>query len=136
MKLLLLLILVTPLFTIGQDSIVPVVKVDSVDFEIIDFPEVEASFPGGVGELMKFIMENFSYSEHLIDPELESRIFLFFVIDSEGNVLNGEVEQVQSPEIAKMGLELIAKMPNWIPAKYLGENVASYVRLPIVICLE
>ncbi|MFT6246569.1 MAG: protein TonB [Crocinitomicaceae bacterium] len=120
----------------GQDSIVPVVKVDSVGFEIIDFPDVEASFPGGVGELMKFIMENFSYSENLIDPELESRIFLFFVIDSEGKAINAKVEKVRSPEMTKMGLELIAKMPNWIPARYFGKNVASYVRLPIVICLE
>jgi len=136
MKLLLLLILGSPLFAIGQDSIVPAKVADSIGYEVIDFPDFEATFPGGVVELMKYITQNLTFPESEIDYGSSLSFRMGFVVDSTGELRAITFERANNVELKPLVLSFIEEMPNWIPAKHLGENVASNVHLPIIICVQ
>ena len=136
MKLLLLLILGSPLFAIGQDSIVPAKVAESIGCEVINFPDVEANFSGGAVELMKYITQNLTFPESEIDFGGSLSFRMGFVVDLTGELRAITFERANNVELKPLVLSFIEEMPNWIPAKHLGENVASYVYLPIIICVQ
>lgn len=102
---------------------------------VVEFPEEQAEFPGGVDSLFSYINGHFELPLHLRDSIAEGRIFVRFVI-----YLNGEAGK---PEIVRTFIEdrsldrhikdLILNMPKWIPGKVDGKAVNSHMILPIRI---
>lgn len=102
----------------------------------VDFPEIDASFPGGAAQMKRFIQENIEYPE-LDQSIMESgRIYIEFIVCQDGSITNVTFRREVTAELEKMSIELISKMPNWIPAEDKGEKVASRCRLPITICFQ
>jgi len=92
---------------------------------------VEAAYPGGNEAMMKFIMENVVYPEDAIIYEIEGKVFIQFIVDSLGNVKKPKVVKSISPILSEAAIDVIDKMPNWIPGRIDGENYDSYFELPI-----
>jgi TonB family protein len=103
--------------------------------EIVDFPDVDAKFPGGPVALFEFLSENMVYPDH-IDPMENSRLIIEFVVEKDGSITNPIVQKGISAEMDKNAIELINKMPNWEPAKFQGKVVRSRVRIPFNINLK
>ena len=90
--------------------------------------------------MKRFIADNIVY------PEIErcslgqftGRIYLKFIVCENGSIYNIECERTSGDiELDQNAIDLIEKMPNWIPAKDQNDKpVNSFVRLPIVICLQ
>lgn len=99
------------------------------------FPDVEATFPGGNGELLSYISKNINYPEVDV-TDFNGKIYLEFVVERNGEVSNVQIVRGGSLEFDKMATELIRKMPNWNPALINGKPVRSKVRLPIFICFH
>lgn len=106
--------------------------------DVIKFPEVDAQFPGGVVEMKKFILENVEYP-----PIAQYECFTYlgpfyvkFIVCDEGTVQNIQLMRPSDSEYAKLAIELVEKMPNWIPAEQNGVKVSSVVRLPISFILH
>ena len=107
---------------------------DSTD--IVDFPDVDATFPGGNVEMMRFIKENVEYPE-LDESLVESgRIYIEFIVCQDGSITNIAFRREVNENLKKMSIDLISKMPNWIPAEHGGKIVASKCRIPITICFN
>jgi len=103
-----------------------------------DFPDVEAKFPGGMVEFLKFLQTEIYYPKDLlVAPEECSRFYLHFIVCSDGSIQPLPPISAECFELFESrSNDLLEKMPNWIPAQDKGKNVASRVRIPIIIDLE
>ncbi len=105
--------------------------------DIVEFPDVEAQFPGGTAEMKRFIVNNIEYPqfERCNMGMEDSRVYVEFIVCSDGSITQIKCIRGKNEEINKMAIDLVKKMPNWTPAQNKGEIVSSKCRLPITICL-
>lgn len=96
----------------------------------IDHPEVEPTYPGGINALRKFLERNLINPTEMEQGEMvavhvkfvvgyDGKVQKFTVVKDGGNIFNNEV------------IRVLKKMPEWIPGKSKGQNVAVYFTIPI-----
>ena len=107
-----------------------------IDEEIIDFPDVEASFPGGAAAMQKWIAENVQYPQTSIEMNEQGRVYLSFVVEPDGSISNIAVERGVSNDLDKEAKRLLRKMPNWSPGEAKGRKARTRCRLPINFTLN
>lgn len=98
---------------------------------IIEFPDVEAQFPGGIVAMKKYVVENLVFP--ILEPieAVEGRVYAKFVVSEEGEIQSITIERRVHPALDQAVYDLIANMPKWIPAEMNGKKVASLYHLPI-----
>jgi len=104
--------------------------------EIIDFPDVEAGFPGGAAELQKWIASNVVYPETSIEMEDQGKVYLSFVVESDGSISHISVEKGVSKELDREAKRVVRQMPKWSAGEAGGKKVRTRCRLPIVFTLQ
>lgn len=104
--------------------------------EIIDFPDVEAEFPGGAAELQKWINANVQYPETAIEMEDQGKVYLSFVVEPDGSITNIAIERGVTKELDREAKRVVRKMPKWNPGEAGGRKVRTRCRLPIVFTLK
>jgi len=104
--------------------------------KIVEFPDVEASFPGGQAELMKFIQTNVQYPETSIDMDEQGKVYLSFVVGADGKISQVKVERGVSKDLDREAKRVVRSMPNWTPGEAGGKKVPTRCRLPIVFTLN
>lgn len=102
-----------------------------VQEEVIDFPDVEATFPGGAAALQKWIGENIQYPETSIDMNDQGRVYLSFVVEPDGSISNIVVERGVSTELDREAKRVVRAMPKWTPGEAKGRKARTRCRLPI-----
>ena len=106
-------------------------KVEPVVAPIVEFPDVEAGFPGGPAAMMKWINDNVKYPQTSIEMNEQGRVFLSFVVEKDGSITNVKVERGISIDLDKEAKRVVRKMPKWIPGESAGRAVRARCRLPI-----
>ena len=107
-----------------------------VDEEIIDFPDVEAGFPGGAAAMQKWIGENVQYPQTAIEMNEQGRVYLSFVVESNGSIGGVKIERGVSVDLDREAKRLLRKMPKWTAGEARGRKVRSRCRLPINFTLN
>ncbi len=107
-----------------------------VEEEIIEFPDVEASFPGGAAAMQKWISENVQYPQTSIEMNEQGRVYLSFVVESDGSISNIAVERGVSPDLDREAKRLLRKMPKWVAGESKGKKARTRCRLPINFTLN
>lgn len=102
----------------------------------IEFPDVEAEFPGGAVELQRWIGTNIIYPETSIVMEEQGRVYLTFVVGADGKISDVDVTKGVSKDLDREAKRIIRNMPNWKPGEVDGKRVPTRCRLPIVFTLE
>ncbi len=87
----------------------------------------EPSFPGGMEELKKFITYNLEYPSC---GDFEGKVYAEFIVNENGEIRNVQIKKGLAKEIDQAVIDLINKMPQWIPAKCQNENVSHRMILP------
>jgi protein TonB len=91
--------------------------------------DTEPTFPGGPEEIINFITKHIVYPSY---GEFIGTIYISFIVNDDGSLSNIFVKKKGlSQEIDRASLDLIKKIPNWIPAKCQNENVAHLMIIPI-----
>jgi TonB family protein len=103
--------------------------------EVIDFPEVEASFPGGVEAMQKYIAENVVYPKKALKKGESGKVFVRFTVTENGDVDDVKIIRGVSLELDKEALRVVKSMPAWSPAEKNGKKVSTRVSLPIIFAL-
>lgn len=98
--------------------------------------EVAAIFPGGRGELMKFLGNEMIYPENAIRNNLEGKVYLRFIIDVDGSVKNVKVTRGVNSEFDAEAVRAVRNMPRWTPGMIDGVPVKSYFDLPVNFKLQ
>jgi protein TonB len=115
---------------IGDETVI------AVEEEIIEFPDVEAAFPGGPASMQKWIAENVQYPETSIDLNEQGRVYLSFVVETDGSISNIAIERGVSTDLDKEAKRLLRNMPAWAPGEAKGKKSRTRCRLPINFTLN
>ncbi len=118
-----------------------VVVVKSKDKEaekekVFDVVEQMPEFPGGTGELMKYVSMSVRYPEKALKAGTQGRVIVNFIVEADGSISNANVQKGVSEELDKEALRVIESMPKWIPGMQNGKAVRVYYALPVTFRLS
>ena len=94
-----------------------------------------AQFPGGDHALFEWLGKNLRYPQAAVDARIEGTVYVKFVVEEDGTLTNVEAFQGVHPILDSAAIEVIQKMPRWIPGKYKGKPVRSVFILPMMFQL-
>jgi TonB family protein len=104
---------------------------EKVYVKVDNMPE----YPGGEAELFKYIEKNVTYPASAKAKKEQGKVYIQFIIDTEGNITKVVVMRGASPALDKEATRVISAMPKWKPGKQDGKVVnVSYI-LPIAFRL-
>ena len=101
-------------------------------FEVVDYV---ASFPGGDGEMIKWIQQKMKYPTEAEENGESGRVVVKFIVDVDGTILNPIITKSVSPSIDKEAKRVVRNMPKWTPARKNGVRVKSYYTTSISFIL-
>lgn len=97
---------------------------------------LQASFPGGDSELMRWLGNNVKYPAIAEENGVQGRVIVRFFVDTEGNIQIPEVLRSVDPSLDKEALRVVKSMPKWIPAKKDGKALITVYTLPVTFQLQ
>lgn len=103
--------------------------------EIIDFPDIEASFPGGMSAFNSYLEENMQYPQASIEKQEQGKVYLSFIVEPDGSITGVKVERGVSPDLDREAKRLLRASPNWIPAEMDGAKVRAKCSYPVTFVL-
>jgi len=101
---------------------------DSLDFDTL--PE----FKGGFNNFKVYITNNMIYPEQAKRLGIEGFVYVKFMVRKTGEVDDKSIEVVKGFETGNLNDEakrLIRESPDWIPAKFEGQEIDCRITLPI-----
>jgi periplasmic protein TonB len=106
--------------------------------EIFTVVEQMPEFPGGAGEMMKYIQKNIHYPEIEKEAGITGKCFIKFVVEQDGSISNVEVLKgvAGGPGCDKEAIRVIKSMPKWNIGKQNGRPVRVYFNVPISFRLQ
>ncbi|MCZ8023601.1 MAG: energy transducer TonB [Chryseotalea sp.] len=99
---------------------------------IIDPIEYVASFPGGSDSLRSFIKKNLNRPTK---NNVKGKVFVSFIIDNtDGSTSDFKIVKGLTRECNKKAIEVLKKMPNWIPVTQ--NNIPIRQRFVVPVTFE
>ena len=120
------------LYTLGYDFY----EEEIVEEEIFDNAEEQPEFPGGFGELTKYISKNLKYPMQARESGIQGRVFVGFVIEKDGSLSNVEVLRGIGGGCDEEAVRVVKSLPKFKPGKQRGAPVRVKYSLPIVFRLN
>lgn len=99
--------------------------------KVVDYPDQEATFPGGVSGMKKFLANNILYPEISMELGDQGKVFVEFIVEKNGLISQVKVLRGVSSEIDAESIRVVRSMPVWSPAESAGEVVRARCRIPI-----
>lgn len=121
----------------GEDNIVvptentgPVEEAPAAIFTVV---EEMPAFPGGMGELMKYIQKNIQYPQVEKEADIQGTVYVKFVVEPSGDISNVEIAKGVrgGPGLDKEAMRVVKNMPKWSVGKQNGRPVRVLMNLPI-----
>ena len=111
-------------------------KEKTADEQIFVQVEQMPEYPGGEAALRQFLASNVKYPDDAVKSGTQGKVFVKFVVNKDGKVVNPKIARSVSPSIDKEALRVVSIMPNWTPGKQRGKNVAVEYTVPIFFKLK
>ena len=99
--------------------------------KVFDVVEQMPEFPGGMEALFKYMAENMKYPEDAKKQQVEGRVLVQFIVETDGSVSNTEVLMRVFPPLDAEAVRVISGMPKWIPGKQNGKVVRVKYTIPV-----
>ncbi len=96
----------------------------SADGDVFNVVEHMPEFPGGTGELMKYLSMNVRYPEAAHKAGTQGRVMVSFIVETDGTISNAHVQKEEA-------LRVIESMPKWKPGMQSGKAVRVKYTIPI-----
>ena len=93
-------------------------------------------FPGGDAQLMTFLQRNIKYPDYERDNNIQGKVLLRFVVDSNGDVSDIQIIRHVSKGLDEEALRVVKHLPSFKPGIHRGQTVNVYFNLPIVYRLQ
>jgi TonB family protein len=106
--------------------------------KVYDFVSLQSqpSFPGGMEKFYSYIQKNVRYPKNAQERNIQGKVFLSFVIETDGTLTEIKVERKVSEDIDEEALRLIKESPKWIPGIQDGKKVRVKYNIPISFALS
>ncbi len=92
---------------------------------------VAPEFPGGMGELIKFVQQHLRYPESAAKAGIQGRVVVTLTVGEDGKVSNPEVRRSASEELDAEAVRVLMSLPAFIPAQHLGKPVSTHITIPV-----
>lgn len=112
------------------------IGVGKVTPPLVPFPDKEAEYVGGYGEMQKNISQNFKYPEIDLQTGVQGVVYVNFVVELDGSISNINIERGLSSTLDREAKRIVKQFPNWIPGEVQGEPVRTRVMLPIRVTAQ
>ncbi len=106
-------------------------EVEIVEEKIVDFAEVEPSFPGGEAAMVEWINKNVEYPQLAIELGEQGIVYVQFVVNKNGSIEQTKVLRGVSDALDAEARRVVRKMPKWIPGEQAGKKVRVRFTLPV-----
>ena len=103
----------------------------SADGDVFNVVEHMPEFPGGMGEMMKYLSMNVRYPEAAHKAGTQGRVMVSFIVEADGTISNAHVQKGVSEELDQEALRVIKNMPKWKPGMQSGKAVRVKYTIPI-----
>ena len=105
--------------------------------EALPVAEQMPEFPGGMGELMKYLGEHIQYPTKAQDNHWEGVAVCQFVVEKDGSINEAKILQSSGHELLDAeALRVILNMPKWTAGMQNGDSVRVKFALPISFKLQ
>lgn len=104
--------------------------------QIFTVVEEMPEFPGGGGELLKFLSKSIKYPIIAQENGIQGRVSCSFTINKDGSIVDAEVIRGVDPSLDKEALRVINSMPKWKPGKQRGKPVRVKYTVPVTFRLQ
>jgi periplasmic protein TonB len=124
---------------VPDDTIAVIENTDPVipkETEIRVFVEEMPEYPGGIPALLKFIGDNLHYPDEAINNKIEGKVFLRFVVNSDGSTDRIEVTRGIDPLLDNEAIRVIKILPKFKPGRQSGVPVPVWYSIPVNFKLE
>ncbi|MEN8248766.1 MAG: TonB family protein [Bacteroidota bacterium] len=115
-----------------KDSLGNFIEGDDI-YQIVEDP---AHYPGGISSFYNYIMKNLRYPADAHRMGVEGRVFVEFVIDVDGSVIDIKILRGIGGGCDEEAVRVIKKSGKWIPGRQRGEPVKMRMVLPITFRLN
>jgi protein TonB len=102
------------------------------------FAEVDAQYPGGYAQMMKYIQESVQYPTLEKENGIEGKVIVRFVVNINGDLDKFEILKgvPNGKGLEQEAIRVIQNMPRWTTAKNDGHSVSQYMTIPINFTLN
>ncbi|MDF9799823.1 protein TonB [Catalinimonas alkaloidigena] len=100
------------------------------------FVEEEPTPAGGMQSFYQYLSKNLNYPKKAIRNGTEGKVYVQFVVNTDGSLTNLKVLKGISPECDQEALRVLANAPKWKPGKQRGRAVRVQMSMPIVFSLQ
>ena len=125
---------------VAVEEVVEAPKEEVIEVEeakpIFTIVEEMPSFPGGEGELAKFLGANIVYPQIAKESAIQGTVYVSFVVDSKGKVTDVKVLRGIGGGCDEEALRVVRMMPSWRPGKQNGQSVRVQFNMPIRFTLN
>lgn len=106
------------------------------DDKIFMVVEDSPTFPGGEGEMMRYISNNIEYPQMEKENGIEGKVVVNFVVNEDGSISNIKILKGITKGLNEEAKRVIKTMPKWEPGEQRGKPVKVRVNLPIRFSLN
>ena len=104
---------------------------------VFEFVEDPPTFIGGEEALSNYLAKNITYPKEAKEKGIGGKVYLTFVIDNEGSVIDVKVIRgAGNTSLDEEAVRAVKNMPKWKPGKHKGKAVRVQYTLPIVFKLD
>lgn len=113
--------------TIVLNEVGTVPVAPAAGLEVVNKPlaiaDEQPTFPGGATAYRNFLQQNVHYPEAAKAKQVSGDVFVSFVVDEQGRLLDAEVVKGVGYGLDEEALRLVRLMPWWTPARTNGQPV-------------
>lgn len=116
----------------------PPPTVEQSEEELNPFVVVEEMpmFPGGDGELLKYLAEKTIYPDDARQKNIQGRVIIRFCVTATGGVSKISVLKGVDPTLDKEAIRVVSNLPAFKPGKQGGKAVPVWYMVPITFTLK
>lgn len=87
-------------------------------------------------KIVKHVKDNFRYPAIAQDLGISGKVFMQFVIDKDGSIVDIKIARSPDDNLAKEAMRIISKLPKMTPGKQRGRAVRVPFSIPITFRLQ
>jgi len=119
-----------------KEEVIEQPKVEEEQPMNIAMVEQKPQFPGGEGEMYKWLSSNIVYPPAAAEEGVSGRVVVEFVVGKDGSITNVRIVRPRHPALDKEALRVVKAMPKWIPGRNNGQPVKVTYTLPVTFKLQ
>ncbi|RTQ53368.1 energy transducer TonB [Hymenobacter gummosus] len=118
-------------FTLPDNAAPVAAGAPSTADRVYTYAEQMPQPPGGIQGLIQYLGQTIRYPDEAVQQRLEGKVFVNFVVDSQGRIQDAKVTKGVHPLLDAEALRVISQLPAWTPGRQEGQPVNVSYTLPL-----